>query len=157
MLHFYLFIFVFLIYFFSGLCTILRSEAGGQDEVVDRGGPEDENYKNNFHLLPPDASPGRSNHVGYYDAAALYPSSGEFALFFALGDGRTGRSRGGGRVSKKPSTDTQGDTHADTPCPPPTPPLHPAFVVAVHVAVSDVDTKIMLVLSADKKRKKVLF
>ena len=67
---------------FSGLCTILRSEAGGQDDVVSRGGADEPDYRNNSHLLPPDAATGRSNHVGYYDAAALYPSSGEPTLAF---------------------------------------------------------------------------
>ncbi len=67
---------------FSGLCTILRSEAGGQDDVVSRGGADESDYRNNSHLLPPDAATGRSNHVGYYDAAALYPSSGEPTLAF---------------------------------------------------------------------------
>jgi hypothetical protein len=53
-----------------GLCTILRSEAGGQDlsEIDERA------YKNNSHWLEEGEN---SNHVAYYDAAALYPSSGK--------------------------------------------------------------------------------
>ena len=58
----------------SGLCTILRSEAGGQDEAIARGCEDDPAYRNNAHLVD---DGDLSNHVGYYDAAALYPSSGE--------------------------------------------------------------------------------
>jgi hypothetical protein len=75
----------FFCHLFSGLCTILRSEAGGQDDVVARGGADEPDYRNNSHLLPPDAATGRSNHLGYYDAAALYPWSGEPTyIFFSL-------------------------------------------------------------------------
>jgi len=59
---------------YSGLCTILRSEAGGQDEAIARGCEDDPAYRNNAHLVD---DGDLSNHVGYYDAAALYPSSGE--------------------------------------------------------------------------------
>ena len=55
-----------------GLCTILRSAAGGQDCVQDF---DDDDYKNNSHWL---SDGDNSNYVGYYDAASLYPSSGEF-------------------------------------------------------------------------------
>jgi len=69
-----------LIFFFShsGLCTILRSEAGGQDEAIARGCEDDPAYRNNAHLVD---DGDLSNHVGYYDAAALYPSSGKFSTF----------------------------------------------------------------------------
>lgn len=56
-----------------GLCTILRSAAGGQDTVA---GWDRESYRNNAHWLRPELS-GDSNYACYYDAASLYPSSGE--------------------------------------------------------------------------------
>jgi hypothetical protein len=66
--------FFLLLLTYSGLCTILRSEAGGQDEAIARGCEDDPAYRNNAHLVD---DGDLSNHVGYYDAAALYPSSGE--------------------------------------------------------------------------------
>ena len=64
--------------FCRGLCTILRSAAGGQDCVTDWDSRE---YKNNSHWLEDDGAadgePQDSNFVCYYDAASLYPSSGK--------------------------------------------------------------------------------
>jgi hypothetical protein len=37
----------------------------------------DRTYRNNSHLLGDDAELGPSRHVAYYDAASLYPSSGD--------------------------------------------------------------------------------
>jgi hypothetical protein len=111
------------IFFFStknrGLCTILRTEAGGQEEILsaeaasktnddnddddddDDDDDEEENmsqhlkrkvYCNNSHWLSKDSPPSESisaakkstphlsNHVAYYDAASLYPTSGESPL-----------------------------------------------------------------------------
>ena len=80
------------LFLLRGLCTILRTAAGGQNKIEDFDVPE---YGNNFHWLqqqqPPEAidddddadaaaSPGNSNYVCYYDAASLYPSSGEFSF-----------------------------------------------------------------------------
>jgi len=71
---------------YRGLCTILRSEAGGQDDILqdvvdddDDGAFLKKTYSNNSHWLP-EGQPKASNHVAYYDAASLYPSSGE--IFF---------------------------------------------------------------------------
>jgi len=65
---------------FRGLCTVIRSEAG---EVPGQDKSEDRNYRNNQHLFDVLGSDdlsnvlgGPSKHVGYYDAASLYPSSG---------------------------------------------------------------------------------
>ena len=114
-----------MIYSFSppknrGLCTILRTEAGGQEELLsaetasktndddDDGGDDDDDddddeknmsqhlkrkvYCNNSHWLSKDSPPSESisaakkstphlsNHVAYYDAASLYPTSGESHL-----------------------------------------------------------------------------
>jgi hypothetical protein len=112
---------------FSGLCTILRSEAGGQDDVVSRGGADEPDYRNNSHLLPPDAATGRSNHVGYYDAAALYPSSGEPTLAFFFhplhsdggGGWRTTLERDPGRDARPrplPPLSAPLPPHATPPC-----------------------------------------
>ena len=69
----------------SGLCTILRSEAGGQVDAIAEGCDDDPAYRNNAHLLgnnDDDEKMGQhSNHVAYYDAAALYPSSGKQKFF----------------------------------------------------------------------------
>lgn len=54
----------------------MRSEAGGQEEAVADGCDDDLDYRNNAHFLPP-GDGHLSNHVAYYDAAALYPSSGK--------------------------------------------------------------------------------
>jgi len=80
------------IHFSSGICTILRSEAGGQEEAVAGGCEDDPAYRNNAHFLD---DGGLSNHVGYYDAAALYPSSGEF-LSQLVEEGGGKRKKGGG-------------------------------------------------------------
>ena len=63
-----------------GLCTVIRSEAG---EVPGQDKSEDRDYRNNQHLFDVLGSDdlsnvlgGPSKHVGYYDAASLYPSSG---------------------------------------------------------------------------------
>lgn len=69
-----------------GLCTILRSAAGGQDRLVDDDDDDDAAaYKNNSHWLSNGVGGGggggeNSNFVGYYDAASLYPSSGELRV-----------------------------------------------------------------------------
>jgi len=63
--------------FFSGLCSIFRSEAGGQTERfdgVDANDPMRAHYRNNSHWLKDGEA---SNFVAYYDATSLYPSSGE--------------------------------------------------------------------------------
>ena len=80
------------IFFSSGLCTILRSEAGGQEEAVAGGCEDDPAYRNNAHFLDDGEL---SNHVGYYDAAALYPSSGEF-LSQLVEEGEGKGKKGGG-------------------------------------------------------------
>ena len=76
----------------SGLCTIFRSEAGGQTERFDEEDVDKtRNYHNNAHWLKDDndstdGGGGQpSNFVAYYDATSLYPSSGEqnkLQLFF---------------------------------------------------------------------------
>ena len=67
----------------SGLTSVYRSKAGGQDledeEGVDVDGDDDDteiNYRNNSHWKRA-ADCGLSNYVSYYDAASLYPSSGK--------------------------------------------------------------------------------
>ena len=58
----------------------MRSEAGGQVDAIAEGCDDDPAYRNNAHLLNDDDDEKRgqhSNHVAYYDAAALYPSSGK--------------------------------------------------------------------------------
>ena len=63
-----------------GLCTILRTAAGGQNRVADFDVPE---YKNNSHWVLPDGGAAEdSNYVCYYDAASLYPSSGKTKFVF---------------------------------------------------------------------------
>lgn len=64
----------------SGLCSVYRSEAGRIGE-----NPDSENLKNNAHWLSEAEEyddgpfqPQPSNTVAYYDAASLYPSSGEY-------------------------------------------------------------------------------
>jgi hypothetical protein len=89
-----------LISHFRGLCTILRSEAGGQDNLPASTAPtndEDDNndanfaYCNNSHWLPESGvEKNRSNHVAYYDAAALYPASGESNQLKKEAAGRAG-------------------------------------------------------------------
>ena len=59
---------------FSGLCSIFRSEAGGQADRFAEGEEEGLNYGNNAHWLDNGEA---SNFVAYYDATSLYPSSGE--------------------------------------------------------------------------------
>lgn len=65
-------------HFARGLCSVYRSEAG---QIV---GQEDDFCRhNNSHWLPRsedgrDFQPRPSRTVAYYDAASLYPSSGEF-------------------------------------------------------------------------------
>lgn len=73
-----------------GLCTVIRSEAGQVPGGGGGGGDADSenpdrrrrDYQNNQHLFdliggerPVEGGPSR--HVGYYDAASLYPSSGK--------------------------------------------------------------------------------
>jgi hypothetical protein len=82
----------------------LRSEAGGQtdrfgsiDDDDDDDDDDDEprvkkskqqqqqqqqNYHNNAHWLQPPSLARPSNYVAYYDAAALYPSSGKLSFLF---------------------------------------------------------------------------
>jgi len=70
-----------------GLCTILRSEAGGQTDLEEptahANATDNRAYKNNAHWLSSAAADGGddegqpSNFVAYYDAASLYPTSGE--------------------------------------------------------------------------------
>ena len=67
-----------------GLCTILRGAAGGQDCVQDF---DNDDYKNNSHWL---SDGENSNYVGYYDAASLYPSSGDFKLGISVRPARAG-------------------------------------------------------------------
>ena len=64
---------------FRGLCTILRTAAGGQNRVADFDVPE---YKNNSHWVLPEGAAEDSNYVCYYDAASLYPSSGKTKFVF---------------------------------------------------------------------------
>ena len=56
-----------------GLCQVLRTEAGNADDDDD----DEPEYRNNAHWLPRSSCPGPSSKVAYYDAASLYPSSGE--------------------------------------------------------------------------------
>jgi hypothetical protein len=102
----------------SGLCSIFRSEAGGQDEAVAAGAEDEPAYRNNSHLFDADAC-GRSNHVGYYDAAALYPSSGTLLLLLLCTGRGKGRERKGNPVH--PGRPTSQPPH--TPTPPLPPPL----------------------------------
>ena len=69
----------------SGLTSVYRSKAGGQDleddddddAAVDGDDDDTEiNYRNNSHWKRA-ADCGLSNYVSYYDAASLYPSSGK--------------------------------------------------------------------------------
>jgi hypothetical protein len=70
----------------SGLTSVYRSKAGGQDLEDDDedeegavDGDDDDteiNYRNNSHWKRA-ADCGLSNYVSYYDAASLYPSSGK--------------------------------------------------------------------------------
>ena len=68
----------------------MRSEAGGQVDAIAEGCDDDPAYRNNAHLLSNDDDDDddddekmgqHSNHVAYYDAAALYPSSGKQTFF----------------------------------------------------------------------------
>jgi hypothetical protein len=95
---------------FSGLCTILRSEAGGQEDAIAEGCEDDPAYCNNAHFL---TNGNLSNHVAYYDAAALYPSSGTLLYI---------NRRGGeeGVLGKEKE-------HNPTPFPPPSPPPLPSL------------------------------
>jgi len=71
--------------FFSGLTTILRSEAGGQSDRFGHDDDDDDlqrNYHNNAHWLHPPELAQPSNFVAYYDATSLYPSSGELTKCF---------------------------------------------------------------------------
>ena len=67
-----------MVIFFRGLCTVARSEAGlmpnGQDGVP---------HHSHWLGTQVPGGPGQpSRSVAYYDAASLYPSSGEFFFFF---------------------------------------------------------------------------
>ena len=84
----------FFYFFFRGLTQVLRSAAGCQEKFEngddgDKKKKWSDSYRNNHHLLdrvtsPEDEfTPGPSNHLLYYDAASLYPSSGtQISLFF---------------------------------------------------------------------------
>ena len=66
-----------MVIFFRGLCTVARSEAGlmpnGQDGVP---------HHSHWLGTQVPGGPGQpSRSVAYYDAASLYPSSGEFFFF----------------------------------------------------------------------------
>ena len=78
----------------SGLCSIFRSEAGGQADRFDSAEAEaadqDLNYRNNSHWLN-NGEP--SNFVAYYDATSLYPSSGEFVKAKRGGEGGKGKEK----------------------------------------------------------------
>jgi len=77
----------------SGLCSIFRSEAGGQADRFDSAEAEadqDLNYRNNAHWLN-NGEP--SNFVAYYDATSLYPSSGEFVKAKRGGGGGKGKGK----------------------------------------------------------------
>ncbi len=81
--------------FFSGLTTILRSEAGGQSDRFGHDDDDDDlqrNYHNNAHWLHPSKLAQPSNFVAYYDATSLYPSSGE--LTKEKGRGGGGKEKG---------------------------------------------------------------
>ena len=70
-----------MVIFFRGLCTVARSEAGlmpdGQDGVP---------HHSHWLGTQVPGGPGQpSRSVAYYDAASLYPSSGEFFFFFFCG------------------------------------------------------------------------
>jgi hypothetical protein len=66
----------------------MRSAAGGQ-KLFEEGAekPWSFQYRNNAHLLDKVSEPGDSfvpedsNHLLYYDAASLYPSSGNDKIF----------------------------------------------------------------------------
>lgn len=96
----------------------MRSEAGGQDIYQrdhDADGPstsqqqEQSTYCNNSHWLPENASK-ESNHVAYYDAASLYPTSGtiffttKFVAAGQAGGKELGKERKGGGKEKAPKT-----------------------------------------------------
>jgi hypothetical protein len=108
----------------SGLCSIFRSEAGGQADRFDSAeaaADQDLNYRNNAHWLN-NGEP--SNFVAYYDATSLYPSSGEFV--------KAKRGGGGGRERKRKSQPAQSTfpPHPKTfplPFPSPTLPRGAAF------------------------------
>jgi hypothetical protein len=76
----------------SGLCSIFRSEAGGQADRFDSAAEADQdlNYRNNAHWLN-NGEP--SNFVAYYDATSLYPSSGEFVKAKRGGGGGKGKEK----------------------------------------------------------------
>ena len=105
----------------SGLCTILRSEAGGQEEA---GELDEESYRNNAHLLPPGQGQ-RSNHVAYYDAAALYPSSGKRDYVIALlgreGEGKEGKKETQTTRAAPVTLPTTHNSHLPFPPPSPSP------------------------------------
>jgi hypothetical protein len=67
----------------GGLCSVYRSSAGNAGDRS-RGNTADPLHRNNAHWIK-DAEPSR--WVAYYDAASLYPSSGEYNSFLlnALG------------------------------------------------------------------------
>ena len=95
---------------YRGLCTVLRSEAGdlpghGDDDKAEE--EEDRDYRNNQHLFDmlgqTDVLGGPSKHVGYYDAASLYPSSGRHHLIPRTRLTPRGARRGNlGRVAGRP-------------------------------------------------------
>lgn len=119
--------------FCSGLCTVLRSRAGhlpsSANELDDEALPHEDNdddpeeSAHNSHWLPkrharrrPDQQRphldqarsvgGPSRYVGYYDAASLYPSSGEFCFYSPArpGLGVGPRPTGRGLASRSDAT-----------------------------------------------------
>ena len=86
-------VFIRFFYFFSGLCTILRSEAGGQEERFEgETSAAAGDYCNNAHWLG-ETNAQASNYVAYYDATSLYPSSGKYILFLMQEKERKGKER----------------------------------------------------------------
>jgi len=105
--------------FFSGLTTILRSEAGGQSDRFGHDDDDDDlqrNYHNNAHWLHPSKLAQPSNFVAYYDATSLYPSSGELTK-------EIGRGGGGGKEKVNPHPQVNHAPPPPVPSPPsPVPP-----------------------------------
>ena len=111
----------FFCHLFSGLCTILRSEAGGQDDVVSRGGADESDYRNNSHLLPPDG--GRTTWATTTPRPSTLRAVSRLSRFFSPTLHSDGGAGGG-----QPSRETQGETPVPVPCPPcprPSPPRDP--------------------------------
>ncbi len=77
----------FIIFFFSGLCSVFRSKAGRMTAKENDQEDEEEeeasstNFLHNSHWIKDPHKSGPSRYVGYYDAASLYPSSSKFFQF----------------------------------------------------------------------------